>query len=308
MYFESKSLILLHINRMFKRIIIMKHQKIFFLLFLLSVVAGSSCTKRASQDQQEDSISQAIEPQQAEEEPRPAIPLQHQALLSAYPGMIEEINDNFVVLANGEKIIYDDGKEKNFEERLDDSDIEDMFYDVYTLPDPEPPYQFDPGRSRSEALYKAMYGKSAEAVRKNLTNVEWFGQKVSFTSVNGGADSLKAVAKEIAEYPELKPYLKSSGTFYWRPVRGAKRMSAHSYGIAFDIGVDKSDYWQWKGKTNDENKKVPYANKIPRKLVEIFQKHGFIWGGAWYHYDTMHFEFRPELLEYARLTEEQSAR
>ncbi|MDP3291618.1 MAG: M15 family metallopeptidase, partial [Sulfuricurvum sp.] len=24
--------------------------------------------------------------------------------------------------------------------------------------------------------------------------------------------------------------------------------------------------------------------------------HGFIWGGRWYHYDTMHFEYRPELL------------
>jgi hypothetical protein len=24
--------------------------------------------------------------------------------------------------------------------------------------------------------------------------------------------------------------------------------------------------------------------------------HGFIWGGYWYHYDTMHFEYRPELL------------
>jgi hypothetical protein len=28
----------------------------------------------------------------------------------------------------------------------------------------------------------------------------------------------------------------------------------------------------------------------------VFEKHGFIWGGKWYHYDTMHFEYRPELL------------
>ncbi|MEJ2663631.1 MAG: M15 family metallopeptidase, partial [Spirochaetia bacterium] len=27
-----------------------------------------------------------------------------------------------------------------------------------------------------------------------------------------------------------------------------------------------------------------------------FEKYGFIWGGKWYHYDTMHFEYRPELL------------
>jgi hypothetical protein len=30
--------------------------------------------------------------------------------------------------------------------------------------------------------------------------------------------------------------------------------------------------------------------------VEVFERHGFIWGGKWNHYDTMHFEYRPELL------------
>jgi peptidoglycan LD-endopeptidase CwlK len=32
------------------------------------------------------------------------------------------------------------------------------------------------------------------------------------------------------------------------------------------------------------------------EIVAIFEKHGFIWGGKWYHYDTMHFEYRPELM------------
>lgn len=27
-----------------------------------------------------------------------------------------------------------------------------------------------------------------------------------------------------------------------------------------------------------------------------FERHGFIWGAKWYHYDSMHFEYRPELL------------
>ena len=32
------------------------------------------------------------------------------------------------------------------------------------------------------------------------------------------------------------------------------------------------------------------------EIVEIFERHGFIWGGKWSYYDTMHFEYRPELL------------
>ena len=43
-------------------------------------------------------------------------------------------------------------------------------------------------------------------------------------------------------------------------------------------------------------KALVYHNQIPMDIVRIFEKHGFIWGGKWYHYDTMHFEYRPELL------------
>ena len=227
--------------------------------------------------------------------------IMRRALLEAYPSQIKDVADNKVVMQNGATIVFDDGQAKDFLVRLDNSDVEDMFFDIYQVPDSAPPYLYDPGRSRSEELYKAMYGHSAAEVERNLTSVEWFGQNVKFTSINGGADSLRAVARDIQEHPGLAPYLKSSGTFYWRPVRGSNRMSAHSYGIAFDIGVDKSDYWQWKSGSNDELKKVDYSNRIPREIVEIFQRHGFIWGGAWYHFDTMHFEFRPELLLYSKL-------
>lgn len=267
----------------------------------LAMMIGYGCSEsknRLSASREADSAAEEVMENEETVEAS-QMPAQSLALLEAYPDCIKEIKDNFVVMVSGDKLVYDDGKQKDFMGRLDDSDIEDMFYDVYSLPDPKPAFQFDPGRSRSEALFKAMYGSSAEEVRKKLVDVEWIGERVKFMSVNGAADSLRAVARELTGYPELRPYLKSSGTFYWRPVRGAKRMSAHSYGIAFDIGVDKSDYWLWKSGSNDENKPVEYANRIPREIVEIFQKHGFIWGGAWYHYDTMHFEFRPELLKYA---------
>lgn len=226
------------------------------------------------------------------------------SLLTPYSASIKDIRNNYVYLSTGDSLLFDDGKEKGHQELLDDADVEDMFKQTYKLPDGSPEYLFDPGRGRSEALFKAMYGSSAKEVERNLTTVEWFGQNVKFSKINGAADSLRTVAKELANHPELKPYLKSSGTFYWRPVRGAKRMSAHSYGIAFDIGVDKSNYWQWTSGSNDELKKVEYQNKIPLELVKIFQKHGFIWGGAWYHYDTMHFEFRPDLLLYAEIMED----
>jgi peptidoglycan LD-endopeptidase CwlK len=77
------------------------------------------------------------------------------------------------------------------------------------------------------------------------------------------------------------------------------RLSTHSFGITIDINTDFSNYWQWDNKvwkTKGEDMDFPYINRIPLGIVKVFEKHGFIWGGKWYHYDSMHFEYRPELL------------
>lgn len=232
------------------------------------------------------------------------IPLGVQALLKAYPDFIKGYENGYIIYSDGSKQIYDDGKEKDFDTLLDNSSLKDMFYVAYEQPNGSPKYLMDAGRSRNEDFFKKMYGNSAAAVRKNLVTVNWLGQNVTFTNINGAADQLKKVAAELAKRPDLKKYLKSSGTFYWRKVRGANRQSAHSYGIAFDIGVDNSDYWLWKNPKAKETDKIKYANRMPKDIVDIFEKYGFIWGGSWYHFDTMHFEYRPEILYYSQLYKE----
>ena len=218
-----------------------------------------------------------------------------QRLLNAYPDKIKEIKNNTIYFTDGTTMIYDDGKEKDFVYMLDNSDPEDMFFYEYDTSATTPEYLHDVGRSRSEQLFKKLYGSSSSAVSKQLVSVPWFGGNVKFSSSNNAAKQLEKVYKELSQHPELKKYLKSSGTFYWRNVRGANRLSAHSYGIAIDIGVDYSDYWLWKNPGAPETKKITYKNRIPMQIVEIFEKYGFVWGGRWYHYDTMHFEYRPEL-------------
>lgn len=226
-----------------------------------------------------------------------SIPLGAQILMDVYPDFVKGFQNGNIILTDGSTMVFDDKKEKTFVQKLDDADIEDMFAFRYDRSSWTPGFMQDAGRSRCEAFFKKMYGASAAQVRKHLVNVPWFGQQVQFTTVNHAADSLRAVASELAKYPELKQYLKSSGSFYWRKVRGANRQSAHSYGMTIDIGVKYSDYWLWKNPGKKETDKITYANRIPHKIVEVFERHGFIWGGRWYHYDTMHFEFRPEILK-----------
>lgn len=220
-------------------------------------------------------------------------------LIKSYPQQKLKYKDGNILFEDGTSILFNDENYKDFEEKLDDPDIEDMLslpYDTIK----EPGYLSDAGRCRNEEFFKKMYGASKEEVMRHLVKVEWFGQTLKVTNVNGVDVQLKKVAAELATHPKLLLYLKKASTFYWRKVRGADRMSAHSFGIAIDINVDNSNYWKWTYPDASETKRIKYENRIPIEIVRIFERYGFIWGGRWYHYDTMHFEYRPEILNVCR--------
>ena len=149
----------------------------------------------------------------------------------------------------------------------------------------------DPGRLRNEPFFRTMYGVSRAEVAKTLTSVKWFGSTLQATTTNGVDKRLGAVAGEFAQRPDLARYLsRPGGGFAWRKIAGENVLSMHSFGIAFDINVAFSDYWRWSGGVKG------YRNRIPCEIGEVFERHGFIWGAKWFHFDTMHFEYRPELL------------
>ena len=134
---------------------------------------------------------------------------------------------------------------------------------------------------------------------RNLVPVKWFGETLQVTSINGVNTALEKVRDELVPRSDLRKYLApSAGVFNFRKVAGQKNLSVHSFGAAVDLNTEFADYWLWSG---GKPGRVPvYKNKFPMEIVAIFEKHGFIWGGRWYHYDTMHFEYRPELLEIAK--------
>ncbi len=227
------------------------------------------------------------------------IPTGAAAIIEAYPKMEFTYSDNKIVFPDGYSIIFDDGKTKSYTDVVEDPDLEDMFSLKYEMSIP-PSTMADGGRARCDAFYKRMYGSSESQVRKHMVKVNWFGQQLLVSTVNNVDKQLSAVAEEIEKKPHLKKYMEKSSSFYWRMVRGTKnRLSAHSYGITLDVNTSYSDYWLWKNpKKSELDSNIKYNNRIPMQIVNIFQKYGFIWGGYWFHYDTMHFEYRPEILIY----------
>lgn len=229
-----------------------------------------------------------------------------EALKAAYPQAVKAIEIDGIVMADGTRIPIDDGAAKNHEQKLANADIEDMLSQIYPIGTCDkgvpPARNFDPGRIRNDAFFRSLYGATRAVAEKRLVAVDWFGSRLAFTTTGGADAALRAVAGELSRRPELKTYLSpSAGTFNWRVVAGTKRLSAHSFGAAIDLNTRYADYWLWSG---GKPGNVPrYQNKFPVPIVEIFERHGFIWGGKWYHYDTMHFEYRPELIAIGRLAE-----
>ena len=230
------------------------------------------------------------------------------ALVKAYPDFIAGYDAKDLILKNGKRIAIADGvATKTAEQRLDSADINDMFAATYPLgtsfPVPETVAD-DPGRARNTVLFDAMYGDCKKGQVK-MRAVAWLpklpGGSVQVTTANGVADALDAVSKDLQELPEkFRPFMMpSAGTFNCRTIAGTDRKSMHSYAAAIDLNVKFSDYWRFSGATK-ETQKVTYKNRMPTEIVAIFEKHGFIWGGKWYHYDTMHFEYRPEMLATGR--------
>ena len=76
-------------------------------------------------------------------------------------------------------------------------------------------------------------------------------------------------------------------------IAGTDRPSVHGNGIAIDINVAWSDYWR---NHQPVAGKYPYQNRIPCEIVEIFEKHGFIWRPHGITMTPCIFEYRPELL------------
>lgn len=261
-----------------------------FVLYFITIWSCNSKIKNTQEGVSSDSLFTL------EDTLEDSIPSCAQRIIMAYPDFHISYRENVIYFPDGTKIICDDGKEKSFIEKLDDCDIEDMFSMTYDTTATIPVYLNDCGRGRNEALFKKMYGISEAEVRRNLAQVSWFGQKIPFTKVNGAAHQLEKVANELTGVPGLRKYLTNASSFYWRKVRGANRQSAHSYGIAIDINTSFSNYWLWSNPKCTETDKLKYENHIPKEIVRIFEKYGFIWGGRWYHYDTMHFEYRPEFM------------
>ena len=224
-------------------------------------------------------------------------------LMLAYPGYVTGVErvdqEVFLVMKSGARILYDDRKKKSFDDKVSDADLQDMLemryplHDIDELMGPDD----DPGRIRVYALLDEVYGASKEAILKKLVTVDFGDEHLPFNKEADAAAALTAIAAGaadlVAEQPQVEDFLfPTSGTFNYRVIAGTDRLSPHAYGIAIDLKSGADGYWRWATPEAGEQLIQIY----PKDLVRLFEKHGFIWGGKWNHFDIFHFEYRPEII------------
>lgn len=251
------------------------------------------------------------------------------AYKEAYPGLITDItmgeNDWIIKFANGNIYYWADGKilpesvlpesdkfisysiyPYNMNGRCPELYTEEQINKLRVKKKPDKKKKFVPGEEGS--LYKELFAiTTKKSAIKHLSEVKLSGHYIKVHhSIAEKIISIDSKINSLAKTdPEVRSFVKTIGSvqaFNLRKIAGTNRRSNHSYGIAIDILPKKYRkkiiYWSWEQDKNKDWMLLPQSClwTPPEQVVKLFYEEGFIWGGHWDKYDTMHFEYRPELI------------
>jgi hypothetical protein len=237
------------------------------------------------------------------------------ALRLAYGDLIEgmgwEEGEAYFVI-RGRRIFLQDGRMLS-EDRLPEAERYDpILYRYRPGPLEEPldpvPYPFN----RSNDFFEALIGSSERQVSAACRWVPFLNHRVFVHE--SCIESLERIDRYLLERAgssaAVRSYIDDIKIIFSldrREVHGTDHLSVHAYGIALDIVPrdygGKQVYWRWSRAWNTNWEKMDLSERWhpPYQVIEAFEREGFVWGGKWYHFDTIHFEYRPEIIALSRL-------
>src|SRR5574344_842138 len=158
-------------------------------------------------------------------------------------------------------------------------------------------------------FYDVIYDcKTQASMETHIARLTFLGKRVNLHErlTKPLAEVEKKIKETAKTDPEVATFVKKISQEYgysWRTIRDSSSRSFHSIGLAIDIlpvgWNQKNIYWAWRRDIDPQNWMLtPLSRRWmpPDKVIEIFEKNGFIWGGKWAIWDDMHFEYHPELI------------
>ena len=161
---------------------------------------------------------------------------------------------------------------------------------------------------RSQDFYDTLWrSRSKDESYEHVKQIRFLGFPVMvhysiLTKLSLVEEQILRISKTNGAVRQWISNISSIDGWNWRNISATESRSYHAYGAAIDF-IPKSlgglqTYWQWTSRSIPEWWTVPYSKRIqpPDEVIKAFESFGFIWGGKWRYYDTMHFEYRPEIL------------
>jgi len=252
-------------------------------------------------------------------------------LMTAYPDKIEKveyINDDWAFFLNDAWYYYAGGRLLPESELENSSNYRAMTFYNYPAELPEWVERTPSTTNRTSSTAGSNSGSSAQRVQTRRSNFfldtiwnsgtqrETENQLVRFNFLGKQTRVHKDIHERLVTIEtqiraaaqtdqEIQTWINSIYTqesYNWRNIALTANRSYHSYGLAIDF-LPRSlgrlqTYWLWSSQSGRDWRNIPYTERYhpPAPVIKIFETYGFIWGGKWMQFDTMHFEYRPELL------------
>lgn len=248
------------------------------------------------------------------------------ALQRGYPEVSEPLFDSctreWLTVVNGKNFFWADGRilpetEKNdgekyrpfftyeYEKRIFEVPVKDKALFAKLFAEERENISQHSSLKNNTFFFAELYGEITEqSITENVTEVLFLGNPVYVH--NKIASNLKAVNAEVSALKKDKKYksfFSNHRTVYgfnWRAIEYSDVLSLHALGIAVDVMAKRygklNAFWYWESTVNDEWFMLTPAQRWmpPLAVIQAFNRHGFVWGGYWSLWDTMHFEYRPD--------------
>jgi hypothetical protein len=161
---------------------------------------------------------------------------------------------------------------------------------------------------RSQHFYDALWrARNRDEAWERVKSLRFLGKSVTvhysiLEELSLVEEHILSLAKTDSQVRAWVDGIRTLSGWNWRSIADTQSRSFHAYGAAIDI-LPKSlggreTYWLWAARTQPEWWNISYERRFhpPAAVIKAFELRGFIWGGKWLLFDTMHFEYRPEIL------------
>ena len=144
-------------------------------------------------------------------------------------------------------------------------------------------------RKWSTLKRKAVFGFTANAVRRQLATMDFCGYKVTcHRKIHPAMNRVEARIRKAEakhDWPEWTPARMEC--FNWRTIRGGTSLSRHAHAIAFDIDPKHNGYFTRYDPHNEKQ-----TTNIPVHVLNAFLAEGFTLGIEWNApLDVMHIQY-----------------